>query len=98
MDAQKVVWTSVAGKHRECKLLTVRNRIKFNTIKSMYRLIYRINCKYRNASNGMMRLNTAPLFINVLPKSVMLQQSLCGNGNATWNQLFRARVGVISPE
>lgn len=87
---KSTVRTSVLQLHKSAKLLLVRNKIKLNTLKQMYRFIKRESCNYCKTLQNVDRVtraNLGPMFVNIFPNSTRFQKSLCGHGFSLWNQL-----------
>lgn len=79
--------TSTASLHQDCKMLTVRNKIKLKMLKCMNRRINRPNCRDRAIGQRSTRSHDAPLFNEYFPLNSKFQKSLCGLGYLLWNRL-----------
>lgn len=90
--------TSTDLLHEQCRMLTVRNKMKLNTLKIMNRRMYRNNCIDRRDNSNVTRSNRAPLYTELFPMSARFQKSLCGRGFQLWNRLPADARRIEDPE
>lgn len=89
--------TSTNILHEQCRMLTVKNKMKLNTLKVMYRRIYKHNCIDQRDISNTTRSNRAPLFAELFPHSARFQKSLCGWGFQLWNRLPADALRIEDP-
>lgn len=90
--------TPVIHMHQKARCLTVKDKIRMNTIKQMHRKIYNPCCRYRKIPARTMRNTVAPLFAEIFLNSVKFQKSLCGFGFTIWNTLEADVRGIRDRE
>lgn len=68
--------TSVFELHQRSRCLMVKNKVKLNTIKQMYRRINRKTCHNRKVAPVYTQRSVAPMFVEIHPYSVKFQRPI----------------------